>query len=233
MREWKGREEKLVALGCNGKKEEQDNPTTEIKTWAWKRTKGSTTRKDYWLIRLLELGWVTVVDMATRKSPEIRDLRWGWLHFPSPTEMFYLWSRLSLLTSYRFLMKMSQLQNPTAGPCYIKYNRWILPSFPLGWCFSIWERQTNKANLKMRERWAAQGPWLTEVSYTWWCVQTPSLWTAGAWLETNTSTTSRGPSPSPNDPPQEAGMCVGGQASFSSKAMRDDGWMDVTPEEAR
>lgn len=90
--------------------------------------------------------------MATRKSLEIRDLRWGWLHFPSPTEMFYLWSRLSLLTSFRFLMKMSQLQNPTAGPCYMKYNRWILPSFPLGWCFSIWERQTNKANLKMRER---------------------------------------------------------------------------------
>ena len=28
----KGREEKLVALGCNGKKEEQDNPTAEIKT---------------------------------------------------------------------------------------------------------------------------------------------------------------------------------------------------------
>lgn len=28
----KGTEEKLVALGCNGKKEEQDNPTTEIKT---------------------------------------------------------------------------------------------------------------------------------------------------------------------------------------------------------
>lgn len=28
----KGREDNLVALGCNGKKEEQDSPTTEIKT---------------------------------------------------------------------------------------------------------------------------------------------------------------------------------------------------------
>lgn len=45
---------KHVAFGCNGRKKEQDNSITEIKARSWKSTKGNSTLKAYWPIRLCQ-----------------------------------------------------------------------------------------------------------------------------------------------------------------------------------
>lgn len=68
----------------------------------------------------------------------------GLASLPFPNRSVLLVESAELINiSFRFLMKMSQLQNPTVGPCYIKYNGWILPSFLLGWCFSLYLGKTD------------------------------------------------------------------------------------------
>lgn len=73
--------------------------------------------------------------MATRKSPEVRDLRWGWLHFPSPTEVFYLWSRLSFISIFLFSRENESVAESNCRTTLRKIQ-WLDPSiFPIGMVF--------------------------------------------------------------------------------------------------
>lgn len=67
----------------------------------------------------------------------------GLASLPFPNRSVLLVESAELINIFSFSHENESVAESNCGTMFIKYNGWILPSFPLGWCFSLYLGKTD------------------------------------------------------------------------------------------